>query len=110
VVARVFISHASEDRTLAGELHEWLVRELAGVGVNDDLVTQLIEDTGSGEALPLLAFTAGCGVALTHQADEARTEAVTAGAWSREQIISGHAPTRRRAASHPVHPTLYGGS
>ncbi|MGH3701877.1 MAG: TIR domain-containing protein [Pseudonocardiaceae bacterium] len=30
---------------------------LAGIAVNDDLVTRLVTDTNSGEALPLLAFT-----------------------------------------------------
>src|SRR5262249_2529537 len=31
--------------------------KLAGITVDDDLVTRLVADTDSGEALPLLAFT-----------------------------------------------------
>jgi WD40 repeat protein len=31
--------------------------EVAGLGFDDDLVTRLVTDTGSGDALPLLAFT-----------------------------------------------------
>lgn len=47
---------------------------VAGLSFEDDLVTRLIEDTGSGDALPLLAFTleqlvadAGRGDVLTHR-------------------------------------------
>jgi hypothetical protein len=30
---------------------------LAGIGVDEELVARLVGETGSGEALPLLAFT-----------------------------------------------------
>ncbi|MGH3825636.1 MAG: TIR domain-containing protein, partial [Pseudonocardiaceae bacterium] len=84
---------------------------LAGLGVDDGLVDRLVDDTDSGEALPLLAFTLAqlaegvtCGGqllavrydqlggvqgALTRQADAALTDAVTAGGRSREQVIAG---------------------
>jgi energy-coupling factor transporter ATP-binding protein EcfA2 len=85
--------------------------QLAGIKVGDDLVTQLIEDTEGGEALPLLAFTlaqlaeglsrgdrldsirydqfGGVRGALTYQANEALADAVDAGGRSREQVIAG---------------------
>ncbi|MGH3889347.1 MAG: AAA family ATPase, partial [Pseudonocardiaceae bacterium] len=84
---------------------------LAGIGVDDGLVDRLVDDTASGEALPLLAFTlaqlaegisrggrlssarydqlGGVQGALTRQADAALTDAVTAGGRSREQVIAG---------------------
>lgn len=84
---------------------------LAGIDVDDGLVDRLVDDTASGEALPLLAFTlaqlaegvtrggrlsrarydqlGGVQGALTHQADAALTDAVTAGGRSREQVIAG---------------------
>ncbi|MGH3886631.1 MAG: toll/interleukin-1 receptor domain-containing protein, partial [Pseudonocardiaceae bacterium] len=37
VVARVFVSHASEDRTLAGEVHRWLVEAGHEVFLDQDL-------------------------------------------------------------------------
>ncbi len=85
--------------------------QLAGIEVDDGLVDRLVDDTASGEALPLLAFTlaqlaenvtrggrlsstrydqlGGVQGALTRQADAALTDAVTAGGRSREQVIAG---------------------
>ncbi|MGH3821895.1 MAG: TIR domain-containing protein [Pseudonocardiaceae bacterium] len=84
---------------------------LVGIGVDDDLVDRLVEDTGSGDALPLLAFTlaqlaegigrggrlssqrydqlGGVRGALTRQAEQALVEAVNASGRSREEVISG---------------------
>ena len=84
--------------------------ELAGLGVEEDLVTRLVSDTASGDALPLLAFTLQQladgltrGGALTHrryteiggvqgalqrQADAALTEACSTTGVTREQVIS----------------------
>ncbi len=84
---------------------------LAGIDVDDGLVDRLVDDTASGEALPLLAFTlaqlaegvgrggrlsraryeqlGGVQGALTRQADAALAEAVTAGRRSPEQVIAG---------------------
>jgi TIR domain len=36
VVARVFLSHASEDRECAGELHQWLVSQSHKVFLDQD--------------------------------------------------------------------------
>ncbi|MGH3810845.1 MAG: TIR domain-containing protein [Pseudonocardiaceae bacterium] len=84
---------------------------LAGIGVDASLVVRLVEDTDSGEALPLLAFTlaqladgvsrggrlpaeryeqlGGVQGALTRQADQALAAAVKAGGRSHEQVIAG---------------------
>jgi WD40 repeat protein len=84
---------------------------LAGIDVDSDLVDRLVDDTGSGEALPLLAFTlaqlaegigrggrlsstrydqlGGVQGALAGQADAALTDAVAVGKRSREQVIAG---------------------
>ncbi|MBV9142433.1 MAG: TIR domain-containing protein [Pseudonocardiales bacterium] len=84
---------------------------LVGIGVDDALVDRLVEDTDSGEALPLLAFTlaqlaegvgrggqlsrerydqlGGVQGALTRQAEQALIEALTASGRSREEVISG---------------------
>jgi WD40 repeat protein/energy-coupling factor transporter ATP-binding protein EcfA2 len=84
---------------------------LAGIGVDEELVRRLVEDTESGEALPLLAFTlaelaegvgrggqlspqryeqlGGVEGALTHQADVALAEASAVGGRSREEVIAG---------------------
>ena len=84
---------------------------LAGIAIEDHLVARLVEDTGTGEALPLLAFTlaqlaqgvrrggqlsaaryeqlGGVQGALTQQADEALTDAVRARDCPREQVIAG---------------------
>jgi WD40 repeat protein len=84
---------------------------LAGIGVDEQLVARLIEDTDSGEALPLLAFTlaqladgvsrggqlpsaryeqlGGVRGALIREADAALTDAIAAGGRSREQVIAG---------------------
>ena len=73
---------------------------LAGLGVDPELVSRMVADTASGDALPLLAFTleqlatglprgaalspqrydqlGGVQGALTHQADQALTDALTA--------------------------------
>jgi energy-coupling factor transporter ATP-binding protein EcfA2 len=83
----------------------------AGINVEDHLVARLVDDTDSGEALPLLAFTlarladgigrgehlssarydqlGGVKGALTSQADAALTAALTASGRSREQVIAG---------------------
>jgi energy-coupling factor transporter ATP-binding protein EcfA2 len=85
--------------------------QLAGIEVDDGLVERLVEDTDTGEALPLLAFTlaqladgsptggrlsharydqlGGVQGALTRQADVALAEAVTTGGRSREHVIAG---------------------
>jgi len=84
---------------------------LAGIEVDEGLVDRLVEDTDTGEALPLLAFTLAqladgitCGGrlsharydqlggvqgALTRQADTALTDAITTGGRSGEQVIAG---------------------
>jgi WD40 repeat protein/energy-coupling factor transporter ATP-binding protein EcfA2 len=84
---------------------------VAGIEVHPDLVTELVSDTASGEALPLLAFTlaqlaegvsrggalsmsrydelGGVRGALTKQADAALTEALSATGRSREQVMDG---------------------
>ncbi|MGH3822282.1 MAG: TIR domain-containing protein, partial [Pseudonocardiaceae bacterium] len=84
---------------------------LAGITVTEDLVTQLVADTDSGEALPLLAFTLAelaKGVrrggqlssehyvqlgevqgALTRQADAALAEALRVADRSRDEVIAG---------------------
>ncbi|MBV9314373.1 MAG: TIR domain-containing protein [Pseudonocardia sp.] len=85
--------------------------QLAGIGVDEELVARLVSDTGSGEALPLLAFTLAQlaeGIsrggrlssrcydqlgevrgALTRQADAALTEASAAGGRGRGEVIAG---------------------
>jgi WD40 repeat protein len=85
--------------------------QLAGIAVHKDLVAQLVTDTDSGEALPLLAFTlarlaegvtrggqlsfqrykelGGVQGALARQADEALTEAIAASGRRREEVIAG---------------------
>jgi energy-coupling factor transporter ATP-binding protein EcfA2 len=85
--------------------------QLAGISVDDGLVDRLVDDTDSGEALPLLAFTlaqlaegvprggrlssthydqlGGVQGALIHQADAALADATAAGSRSREQVIAG---------------------
>lgn len=85
--------------------------QLAGIDVDDSLVDRLVDDTDSGEALPLLAFTlaqlaegitrggrlsstrydqfGGVQGALTRQADAALADAGAAGGRSREQVIAG---------------------
>ncbi|MGQ0774635.1 MAG: nSTAND1 domain-containing NTPase [Pseudonocardiales bacterium] len=84
---------------------------LAGIELDDGLVDRLVEDTDSGEALPLLAFTlaqladgvtrggrlsatrydqlGGVQGALTSQADAALADAIVASGRSREQVIAG---------------------
>ncbi|MGH3755118.1 MAG: WD40 repeat domain-containing protein [Pseudonocardiaceae bacterium] len=85
--------------------------QLAGIGVDEDLVARLVTDTDSGEALPLLAFTlaqladgvsrggrlsqqryeqlGGVQGALTRQADTALAEAAAASGRGREEVIAG---------------------
>ncbi len=84
---------------------------LAGITVDDDLVNRLVDDTDSGEALPLLAFTlaqlaegvgrdghlsgaryhqlGGVQGALTRQADAALAEASATTGRRREEVIAG---------------------
>jgi WD40 repeat protein len=83
---------------------------VAGLGFDDDLVTRLVTDTGSGDALPLLAFTleqladgvrrggrlthqrydeiGGVQGALQRQADAALEEACSKAGATRAQVIS----------------------
>ncbi len=85
--------------------------QLAGIDVDDGLVDRLVEDTDSGNALPLLAFTlaqladginrggrlpwkrykelGGVQGALARQADAALAAATTAGGRSPEEVIAG---------------------
>jgi WD40 repeat protein/energy-coupling factor transporter ATP-binding protein EcfA2 len=84
--------------------------QLAGITVADDLVTRLVADTDSGEALPLLAFTlaeladgvgrggqlsqdryvrlGGVRGALTRQAEAALAEAARASGRREDEIIA----------------------
>ena len=84
---------------------------LAEIAVDDGLVERLVEDTDTGEALPLLAFTlaqladgvtsggrlsharyeqlGGVQGALIRQADATLAEATTTGGRGREQVIAG---------------------
>ena len=84
--------------------------KVAGLSFEPDLVTRLVTDTGSGDALPLLAFTleqlahgakrgdqltqqryADIGAvqgALQRQADAALQDACSSAAVTREQVIS----------------------
>jgi WD40 repeat protein len=84
---------------------------LAGIELDDGLVDRLVDDTDSGEALPLLAFTlaqlaegigrggrlssgryeqlGGVQGALIHQADAALADATTTNGRSAEQVIAG---------------------
>ena len=85
--------------------------QLAGIDLDEGLVDRLVDDTDSGEALPLLAFTlaqlaegvtrggrlsstrydqlGGVRGALTGQADAALAEAVETGGRGREEVIAG---------------------
>jgi energy-coupling factor transporter ATP-binding protein EcfA2 len=85
--------------------------DLAEIAVDPALVTQLVTDTGSGDALPLLAFTlqqlavdvprhgrlslvryqqlGGVRGALIRQANAALTEAVIATGGTPERVIAG---------------------
>ena len=84
---------------------------LAGIGVEAELVATLVADTGTGEALPLLAFTlaqladgvgrggqlsrarydqlGGVRGALISQADAALADAMAASGRTRDQVIAG---------------------
>lgn len=84
--------------------------QIAGFGLDDDLVARLVTDTGSGTALPLLAFTleqlaegvtrggrlsheryteiGGVQGALQRQADAALQEACEKDGVTRERVIS----------------------
>lgn len=83
----------------------------AGIAVSEELIARLIDDTGDGEALPLLAFTlaeladgvgaggelsprryealGGVQGALRRQADAALTEARRTTRRSRDQVLDG---------------------
>ncbi len=85
--------------------------QLAGIDLDEGLADRLVEDTDSGEALPLLAFTlsqlaqgvtrggslsstrydqlGGVQGALIRHADAALAHAVHAGGRSREEVIAG---------------------
>ncbi|MCA1672499.1 MAG: toll/interleukin-1 receptor domain-containing protein, partial [Actinobacteria bacterium] len=84
---------------------------VAGIGIDPALVDQLVEDTDTGEALPLLAFTLaqlaegitrggqlsathytdldGVPGALTRQADAALTDATRATGRDQQEILAG---------------------
>ncbi|MGH3913899.1 MAG: TIR domain-containing protein [Pseudonocardiaceae bacterium] len=84
---------------------------LAGIDLDDGLADRLVEDTDSGDALPLLAFIlaqlaegvrrggrlsraryeqlGGVHGALTRQADAALADAIAASGRSHEQVIAG---------------------
>ncbi|MEQ4724021.1 hypothetical protein [Nonomuraea sp. B19D2] len=84
---------------------------LAGIQVDEALVAQLVHDTGTGEALPLLAFTlarlsegverggrlsaelykaiGGVSGSLSMQADEAMNAACSVSRRDRQQVIAG---------------------
>ena len=86
-------------------------RRSSAVVLDERLVARVIEDTDSGEALPLLAFTlaqladgigrggqlsearyeqlGGVQGALTREADAALVDAIAAGGRSREEVIAG---------------------
>jgi WD40 repeat protein len=99
-------------------LHQAILRvvveepaRLAGLSVDRELVDRLVTDTGTGDALPLLAFTlsqlaegltrgdtlsmdkydrlGGVQGALAHQADAALAAAVEVSGLSREQVLTG---------------------
>jgi energy-coupling factor transporter ATP-binding protein EcfA2 len=107
-------THTYELRPLHREALRRVIEEpaqLAGLGVDDDLVTRLVDDTDTGEALPLLAFTlaqlaedlrrgdqlstrryeqlGGVRGALTRQADAALADATRVSNRSQEQVIAG---------------------
>ena len=85
--------------------------QLTGIDLDDGLTDRLIEDTNSGDALPLLAFNLAQladGISrsgrlsnaryeqlgevpgtLTRQADTALADVITAGGHTREQVIAG---------------------
>jgi WD40 repeat protein len=111
---RMLPAHTYTLRPLHREGLRLAIREparLAGIGVNDDLVAQLVADTESGEALPLLAFTlaqlaegvgrggqlsavrykqlGGVQGALTRQADAALAEASAASGRGHREVIAG---------------------
>jgi WD40 repeat protein len=100
-------------RPLAADTLRSVIEEpanLAGLSFDDDLVSRLLTDTGSGDALPLLAFTleqladgVGRGGRLTHeryaeiggvrgalarQADAALQDACGETSATREQVIT----------------------
>jgi WD40 repeat protein/energy-coupling factor transporter ATP-binding protein EcfA2 len=85
--------------------------QLAGIELDEGLVDRLVDDTDSGDALPLLAFTlaqladgvggggrlssaryeqlGGVHGALTRQADAALADALRAGGRSRQEVVAG---------------------
>lgn len=122
-----FLAQVQSDRELAS-VPAWLVElrpldrhalatvieqpaRLAGISVDPELVSRLIGDTGTGEALPLLAFTleqlargvtrggrlsvdryqelGGVHQALVGQAEEALAAATRNGLRSRDEVIAG---------------------
>ncbi|HEX4102861.1 MAG TPA: TIR domain-containing protein [Pseudonocardiaceae bacterium] len=107
-------THTYELRPLHREALREVIKspaELAGIGVDAELVARLVDDTDSGEALPLLAFTlaqlangvhrgerldqhryvelGGVQGALTRQADAALADAITTSGRRREEVIAG---------------------
>lgn len=84
---------------------------LTGISIDAELATRIVNDTGTGAALPLLAYTlaeladgvkrggalsaarydqlGGVGGTLSRQADEALAEAVTVGGRSRDSVVAG---------------------
>jgi energy-coupling factor transporter ATP-binding protein EcfA2 len=85
--------------------------QLAGIDLDEGLLDRLVDDTDSGDALPLLAFTlaqladgvtrggvlssarydqlGGVQGALTRHADAALAKAVNDGGRSREEVVAG---------------------
>jgi hypothetical protein len=122
-----FLAQLLESRELAGlQMHPYAMRplhrqaiptvieepaRLAGIGIDEDLVRRLAADTGTGDALPLLAFTleqlavgvrhggrlslehyeqlGGVRGALIRQAEAALTEAQGCSGRSREDVMTG---------------------
>ncbi|MGH3913011.1 MAG: AAA family ATPase, partial [Pseudonocardiaceae bacterium] len=107
-------THTHTLRPLRREALRAVIEEparLAGIDLDEGLADRLVDDTDSGEALPLLAFTlaqladgvgrggrlsaarydqlGGVQGALTHQADAALADAVTSGGRYRDQVIAG---------------------
>ncbi|MBV9142531.1 MAG: TIR domain-containing protein [Pseudonocardiales bacterium] len=114
VTAKLASTHTYTLQPLHAEALPLVIKkpaELAGIGVDDDLVTRLVAHTDSGEALPLLAFTlaqlaeglgrgdqlsaaryqqlGGVQGALTRQADAALAEASAVTGRTRKEVIAG---------------------
>ena len=112
-ISRQLARRIHEIRPLDSDALRSVIEEpakVAGLSFEPDLVTRLVTDTGSGDALPLLAFTleqlahgakrgdqltqqryadiGGVQGALQRQADAALQDACSSAAVTREQVIS----------------------